>query len=336
MAISYDDAVSIAVKALVNAGVPNDSAKIQADLLIEADLRGKPSHGLMRLPRILKRIQNNVINPESIGMHNWRLTSYLEVDGQKGLGPVVAINALDKAVIRAQQTGVVLVSIKNNNHLGMLGWYAARYTKQGSILIGISNSEALVHPWGGQFPMLGTNPLTVGVPTDAEPFILDMATSLVSMGKIHDYAQKNKPLKTGWALDGYGNPTTDANLAKKGSIAPFGGAKGYALGLAIEVLVASIVDSAVATDVKGTLDTTEVCNKGDIFILINLSRNHSVAKVGAYLDAVRSSGTAQDVPVIVPGDRANANRKHALQAGLNLPPQLWAEICDAAGITKTI
>lgn len=329
MAISYDNAFSIAVKALVNTGVPEAAAKIQADLLIEADLRGKFSHGLMRLPRILKRIQNKVINPESIGICNWRRTAYLEVNGQKGLGPVIAINALDKAVKRVQKTGVV-VGINNNNHLGMLAWYADRYAKQGFILIGASSSEALVHPWGGKSPMLGTNPLTVGVPTATDPFILDMATSLVSMGKIHDYAQKNKPLETGWALDAYGNPTTDANLAKKGSIAPFGGAKGYALGLAIEVLIASIVDSAVATDVKGTLDTTEVCNKGDIFILINLNCDSSAAKVGAYLDSVRSLGTAQDLPVLVPGDRANANRKRSLQAGLNLPPELWAQIYEAA------
>src|SRR5699024_10323592 len=142
--------------------------------------------------------------------------------------------ALDTAMKRAKETGVVVVAIGNNNHLGMLASYAEHCAKQGYILIGVSTSEALVHPWGGKHAMLGTNPLTIGVPTDSKPFVLDMATSLVSMGKIHDYAQKNKPLKPGWALDAYGQPTVDAEMAKQGSIAPFGEAKGYALGLAIE------------------------------------------------------------------------------------------------------
>src|SRR5690606_16166677 len=158
----------------------------QADLLLEAELRGRASHGLLRLQRIIERIHNGVADPVTAGEHNWR-GNILEVDGKRGLGPVVASAALDLLAERAHEQGIAIGAIRNNNHLGMLAWYADRIARRGLILIALCNSEALVHPWGGRKAMIGTNPIAIGVPTAAEPFVLDMATSLVSMGQIHNY-----------------------------------------------------------------------------------------------------------------------------------------------------
>lgn len=331
MNVPFENLRSVSVEALLKAGVSVQHSRLQTDLLLEADLRGRASHGVMRLPRIIARIHNDVANPRTTGVHNWRSQAFLEVDGEMGLGPVVAMAALDAAAERVGQNGVTLIAIRNNNHLGMLAWYAEKLAMRGLVLIAFSTSEALVHPWGGRSAMIGTNPIAIGVPTNGSPFVFDMATSLVSMGQIHDHAQRNEPIPAGWAIDAQGNPTTDAAAAKRGAIAPFGGAKGYALGLAIEVIVASLTASAMGAEVRGTLDEDQVCNKGDLFILIDpLARLQTAEALSSYLDLVRSSGGA-DSPVMIPGDRALQERARRLQHGLPIPETLWRQLSNLAG-----
>lgn len=327
MVISAELATKTCVQALLRSGVPEAGAALQVELLMEAELRGRPSHGLQRLPRVIDRIRNGVANPTTKGVAKWRGTSLLEMDGEQGLGPVVAMHALEQVTARASTTGVALACIKNNNHLGMLAFYAERVARQGLTLIALSTSEALVHPWGGRKALLGTNPIAIGVPASPLPFVLDMATSLVSMGEIHAHAHRGAPLRPGWALDANGDPTTDAAAAKHGAIAPFGDAKGYALGLAFEVLVASLTASALGTDVKGTLDADHPCNKGDVFIVVEPASAGISNTVSAYLDAIRSSPPADPRrPVAVPGDRAHTRRAESIDEGLTLPREVWSRI----------
>lgn len=326
--IGWSEAKNTAIKVLAAAGTPHDCAEIQAELLVEAELRGRPSHGLLRLPRLVERIRNGVLDPAARGDAQWRGAALLEVDGQRGLGPVVAYAALDLIGARARESsGVAVAAIHNSNHLGMLALYAERVARQGQILIALSTSEALVHPWGGRHAMLGTNPIAIGVPGADQPFVLDMATGLVSMGQIHDHAHQGRALQPGWALDADGNPTTDAEAAKQGAIAPFGQAKGYALGLAFEVLVASLTGSALGRDVQGTLDSTSVCNKGDVFIVIEPASGAMATSITAYLDAIRACAPADpSMPVLVPGDRAVSQRARSLEQGLTIAADVWERI----------
>lgn len=310
----------LAMTVCMNADISSSHSALQVDLLMEAELRGRASHGLMRLPRIIERIANRVVDPAATGNHIWR-GSLLGVDGQAGLGPVVAMNAIDAMTERVSTYGVCAAAIRNNNHLGMLAWYAEHVAARGKILIAMTTSEALVHPWGGRRAMLGTNPIAVGVPTDQGPFVLDMATSLVAMGVVHDHANRGIPLPQGWALDENGNATLDAERAKIGSLAPFGGAKGYALGLAIELFVTALTGSAIGRDIMGTLDSDRVCNKGDVFIVLEPSSDGGLpSRLADFLEEVRRSGS--DRPVLVPGDRALISRKAALEDGVSIPTAL--------------
>jgi LDH2 family malate/lactate/ureidoglycolate dehydrogenase len=242
------------------------------------------------------------------------------------------MHALAAARERALKTGIAIAAIRNSNHIGMLAWYGEKMAAEGLILIGATTSEALVHPWGGRRAMLGTNPLCIAVPAVPQPLVLDMATSLVSMGKIHDHANRGARLPEGWALDAAGNPTTDAVAAKTGAIAPFGGAKGYALGLALEVLVTSLAGSAIGTDVRGTLDSDQVCNKGDIFILIAPNQDPGVEElVSAYLEEIRTADPADaQSPIAVPGDRARRTRAQSLEEGVELEDALWQDLLTLA------
>jgi LDH2 family malate/lactate/ureidoglycolate dehydrogenase len=176
--------------------------------------------------------------------------------------------------------------------------------------------------------MIGTNPIAIGVPAEPAPMVLDMATGLVSMGKIHDHANRGAPIPLGWALDENGDPTTDASAAKKGAIAPFGGPKGYALGIAFEVLVASLAASAIGTGVKGTLDSVNVSNKGDLFIVIAPPHAEGAkALVTEYLNDIRGAAPADpEHPVLAPGDRAHKVRAQSLQRGMFIDDGLWSDL----------
>jgi LDH2 family malate/lactate/ureidoglycolate dehydrogenase len=319
----------IAAKALDRAGIPKEHAAQQLDLLLEAELRGIPSHGLLRLERITRRVANGVVDPNASGSHAWRKQAFLSVDGQRGLGPVVANAALDAVKSRARETGIAVAAIRNSNHIGMLGWYAERVASEGFTIISLSTSEALVHPWRARRAMLGTNPIAIGVPAEGEPFMMDTATGVVSMGEIHDHAHRKAPIPQYWALDAAGDPTTDAEAAKKGAIAPFGQAKGYALGLAFELLVSSLAGAAIGTDIRGTLDETEVCNKGDVFIVIDGPRYD----IRAYLDEIRNTEPAAGfAQILVPGERGRACRDQRLREGVPVADEVWERLQVLAGV----
>lgn len=328
MIVAAEDARRLAKAILRKNGATGRHAEIQADLLIEAELRGYASHGLLRLTRIIERVRNGVANPHATGKHEWVAPGMLHVDGQMGLGPVVALRALDEIAPRSRQLGVAAAAIHNSNHIGMLAWYAERIAQTGQVVLCFSTSEALVHPWGGRAAMIGTNPIAIGMPAQPFPFVLDMATSLVAMGKIYDHANRGRPIPTHWALDRHGDPTTDPEAAKSGAIAPFGEAKGYALGLAFELLVSVLARSALGVDVKGTLDSTEPCNKGDLFIVLSPDIDAGYAAyLSAYLDAVRACPPMAGFDkVSVPGDRSHLHRQHRLKAGLQLPDEVWAQL----------
>jgi LDH2 family malate/lactate/ureidoglycolate dehydrogenase len=332
MKLAPAEIASLGERILQLRGVEPDCAGTQIELLLEAEMRGYASHGLLRLRRIVERIEAGVAAPNAKGRHSWQGSAQLLVDGERGLGPVVAMHALAAARERALKTGIAIAAIRNSNHIGMLAWYGEKMAAEGLILIGATTSEALVHPWGGRRAMLGTNPLCIAVPAVPQPLVLDMATSLVSMGKIHDHANRGARLPEGWALDAAGNPTTDAVAAKTGAIAPFGGAKGYALGLALEVLVTSLAGSAIGTDVRGTLDSDQVCNKGDIFILIAPNQDPGVEElVSAYLEEIRTADPADaQSPIAVPGDRARRTRAQSLEEGVELEDALWQDLLTLA------
>ncbi|UJQ94732.1 Ldh family oxidoreductase [Mariluticola halotolerans] len=329
MNITAAQALSLATRLLEDKGVMHAHARLQAELLVEAELRGHPSHGLQRLPRLLLRLERGLAVPNISGAQQWTGPAFLSVDGDAGLGPVVAYAAIEALVARVEQTGVAVAGVRDANHLGMLALYAESIARRGLIGIVLTSSEALVHPYGGDRAMLGTNPIAIGIPTSAEPYVLDMATSIVSMGKIHAHALKGEPIPQGWALDSRGAPTTDAEKAKLGSIAPFGGAKGYGLGLGFELLIASLAGVPPAPSVRGTLDADHRANKGDVFIVIKPGGGETAAVISQYLDAVRNSNARDEGGVAIPGDGSRQRRQHAISAGFEVEPRLWEELVAA-------
>lgn len=320
---------SLAEAALVRVGAPVEHASLQAEVLLEAELRGVSSHGVLRLPRIISRVVNGVSNARATGQHEWASSAFLVVDGKRGLGPVVAKSAIDALLERAAGTGIAAAAVTNSNHIGMLAWYAEYVASKGYSIVALSTSEALVHPWGARKAMIGTNPIAIGVPSVNGPFVMDTATSVVSMGEIHDHANRKAKIPAHWALDGNGNPTTDAEAAKNGAIAPFGQAKGYALGLAFELLVSGLAASAIGRDVRGTLDDTNICNKGDLFIVMPGPRR----ELESYLQAIRGMEPAEGFDaVLIPGERGRACRDRRLREGIPVVSEIYESLLRLAGV----
>jgi L-2-hydroxycarboxylate dehydrogenase (NAD+) len=321
--------------ALARLGVPAAEASVQATALVEADLRGHASHGLRRLPTLAARISNGVIVPGVETRLDWPTESVLRVDGQGGLGPVVARRAMTALAARVRDTGVAVAAIARANHLGILAPYVEDLSRQGLTTLMTTTSEALVHASNGNQAIVGTNPLAIGIPATDAPVVLDMATGLVSMGKIIDYAARGEPLPAGWAVDAAGQPTTDAAAAAAGgAIAPFGGGKGYGLALCLELLVAVLTSTALGTRVRGTLDTDQPATKGDVIIVFDTAVFTDVAtaatRVAAYLEEVRATA-APGEEVFIPGDRARAARARRLAEGIAVPDPLWAQVTELAG-----
>lgn len=328
--VSASALTRISEAALCAAGVPQAKAALQVAVWMDAELRGIASHGLLRLERVIERIVAGLADPAAEGDHEWLGEGFLVVDGRRGLGPVVADKAVRAASERAQRTGVALAAVGNSQHIGMLAWYAEAIARRGQASIVLSTSEALVHPWGGRVAMVGTNPIAIGMPTgEADPFVMDTATSVVSMGEIYDRAQRGDPIPEGWALDAEGRPTTDANAAMGGAIAPFGQAKGYALGLALELLVSGLTGSALGRDVHGTLDSEQLCNKGDLFIVIDRCRTGGLS---TYLEAVRETPPAEGFEqVLIPGERGRAVRAERLRNGVPIADVVWQRLLALSG-----
>jgi L-2-hydroxycarboxylate dehydrogenase (NAD+) len=328
MLLTLQAELQLIEEVLVAEGAPQARAEVQAHWLAEADLRGRHSHGIQRLPVIVERMRRGHIDPGAEPAVSWSSPAAARVDGRRGFGPHVGSVAMLAASERAHETGVALAAVHDANHLGIMAPYAELAADAGLIGLALTTSEALVHPWGGVPAMLGTNPLAIAVPATPDPFVLDMATSAVSMGLVLAHLHRGEPLDEGWALDADGRPTT--NPAAVRAISPFGGAKGYGLALAIELLVAATTGTALGAAVTGTLDVETVCTKGDLFLCVDtaaLGAPDMVASLSSYLDELRSTPAQPGTDgVAIPGDHARERRRRSLEVGIELPDAVWEQI----------
>ena len=231
--------------------VPPEDAKVTADNLVLADLRGISSHGVARLRRYVKGLQDGVMLADPKIEVVQETTTTALIDGGAGLGQPVSARAMRMAIQKAREAGAGFVAVRNSNHYGIAGYYALMALKEEMIGISMTNAAVLVVPTFGRDAMLGTNPISVAAPAGEErAFVLDMATSTVPRGKLEVYDRQEKPLPLGWATDERGVATEDAGKVLKnllaragGGLLPLGGAgevmgghKGYGLALLVDVL----------------------------------------------------------------------------------------------------
>ncbi len=251
---------------LVAAGVPSADADIITDVLIESDKRGIDSHGIGRLkPIYIDRIDKGILNPVTTIETIKDEKTAAVLDGHDGMGHVVAHKAMEMAISKAEEYGMGMVAVRNSSHYGIAGYYATMATQEGMIGITGTNARPSIAPTFGVENMLGTNPLTFGIPTDDPfPFVLDCATSVSQRGKIEGYGRAGKDIPPGWVIDENGNTRTDTeailtDLTKgKAALAPLGGIgtdgagyKGFGYATVVEILSAALQDNPYLKELTG-------------------------------------------------------------------------------------
>lgn len=310
-------------------GAPSDHAATQARLLVTADLSGRASHGMQRLPTLAARIRAGLLDPAARPQLTWAGTVALSVDGRDGFGPVAVEAALTAIAPAAREHGLALAAIRRSGHAGMLAPYVERLAEDGLVGIALTTSEALVHPAGGRRALVGTNPIGVGVPARPQPFVLDMSTAAISAGEVIAHAERGQALPPDRAVDAEGRMTTDPARALEGAISPFGGSKGYGLGLAFELLVGLLSGTAFGAEVTGTLDAEHPATKGDVIFAIDprIAGAAVADQLDAYLRELRETPTAPGVEqVLIPGDRMRAERARRSREGIPYPAATWARL----------
>ena len=264
--VSFEQMENYMINIFKAAGVPEEDAKICADILIESDKRGIDSHGIGRLkPIYIDRIREGIINPiTNITVVKEGPTTAV-LDGNNGMGQVVSKFAMEMAIDKAKKLGMGMVAVRNSNHYGISGYYATMATKEGMIGMTGTNARPSIAPTFGVENMLGTNPLVFGMPTDeAFPFVLDCATSITQRGKIEVYQREGKTLPEGWVIGADGHARTDTEQVLKdlitggAALAPLGGIgeelggyKGYGFATIVEILSAALQGGAFLKALSG-------------------------------------------------------------------------------------
>jgi len=316
-------------------GATDEEAGATAEVLAEADVRGFASHGILRLPYIIRALKRGTIIANAKVKVVKETPATALIDGGHGLGHHIATRAMKLAIEKARKQGIAAVGVFNSNHFGIAGYYAELATHEGLIGIVTTTTDALVHPWGGVEPLLGTNALAIGFPTEP-PVLLDMAMSVAARGKLVDAMKKRQKIPEDWAIDSEGRPTTDPEKGLKGALSPFGGPKGYALAFVLELLAGPLVRAGVGKGVDGTLEPVKgFCTKGDFMIAVDpsafVSPKEFKARVRDYVAEIKASKKAPGVQeIMVPGEPERKAREKRLKEGIAIADEVWAELEQVA------
>lgn len=273
-----EDLRNYIVRFFLKHNVSEQHARLAAEILITADLRGVSSHGIIRLNTYYgSRIRKGLIDPTSPFRVEHETPSTLHIDGGNGLGMVVGYNAMQLCIQKARESGAAFVTAHNSNHYGIAGYYAMLALPHDMIGMSFTNAQPLVAPTYGRTALIGTNPIAVAAPTlNQRPFVLDMATSIVPIGKVTVYDKAGESIPAGWGIDKDGQiTTTPRDVLQGGALMPLGGTalmrgyKGYGLGLMVDIFAGVLSGAAYGPHV-GRSGQNNIANVGHFFAAIRI------------------------------------------------------------------
>lgn len=306
-------------------------ADVTAARLLEADLKGRNGHGIIRVPQYVTRIEAGGINlrPDITKTRSTPVSCL--VDGDNGLGQVVMTTATETAIDKAAEAGMAWVGTVRSNHAGAAGVYTDIALRRELIAIYMAVASAnVMPPWGGEVRLLGTNPISIAIPTGKQPgFLLDIATTVTSHGTIKVLAQRGEEMPEGWVVDQEGNPVTDPNRANDGFLMPIGGYKGAGLNMALGLLAGVLNGAAFGREV---IDHRAIpdrpANTGQAIFMMrpDLFRDldEFKAAIDRQIDDLRASG--HPGAVHIPGDGAARREEEQRANGIPIPDVLLGQL----------
>lgn len=297
------------------AGLSPSAAVDMGHALVDADRAGLPSHGLSQAEMYLRRLRLGSVSTydEPLVVDSRAATAVLDARGM--FGHLAGRHAMQIAIDRSKAFGIGIVAVRNSFHFGTAGRYAQQASDHNCIGLAMCNTKPMMPAPDGLTKLVGNNPLAIGVPAEAPDFLLDMALSEAALGKIRTYEKAGRSLPQGWAVDKDGIPTTDATTAIEGMLLPAGGAKGFGLALAIDLMCSLLAQGPGGDSVPplyGDLSKPFVCSL--LFIAIDIGHFREEAdfrsEAAAQLDRVRSSKSKAG-SLRTPGERNWAARNGA-------------------------
>lgn len=321
--IHHEEAKKLVVQKLTDAGLLHEHAEKVAEILVHADLRNVNSHGVLRTEHYVNRLNAGGINPAAEISFNKTGPVTGVVDGDDGFGHVIADEAMNHAIQMAKENGVGMVTAINSSHCGALSYFVQNAAEENLIGIAMTHTDKIVVPFGGKDAFLGTNPIAYGVPAKTQkPFILDMATSNVALGKILQYKEEGKDIPKGWGVDENGETVTDPS--KVVSLSPFGGPKGYGLSMIVDIFSGLLAGAAFGPHVAkmyGDLDKKR--KLGHYFCAINpaffTDADAFLENMDQMMEEIRQAPPAPGFKsVLVPGEIEQMNEERNLEKGITI------------------
>ncbi len=330
--LSPERLVDFATEVYASAGMPEADARIVADTLVRADLWGHQSHGVLRLPWYLARLNAGVCTPVAQPTFAVDAKAVAVIDGGDAMGQVLNVFAMREAVKRARDFGIAAVALRNSNHFGTALYYTLIAAREGCVAFLSTNASPAMAPWGGRRKTVGTNPWSWAAPAGRfAPMVLDIANTGVARGKIYLAKQRGETIPEGWAIDSDGAPTIDAAAAIDGIILPMAGHKGYAIAATMDMLSGVLTGSAFGTGVAGPYQTDRRSGAGQLMIVLDIKAFQPLADFNSRMEQM--IGELKAVPlakghaeVFYPGEIEARNEAANRRDGLSLPADTIADL----------
>jgi len=293
-----------AASILRRCGADKTEARVVADILVWCDLMGRRNYGVQRLPILAKRLSLGLMNSPCEMRVVRKAPSVELIDADRGIGHYVGEFAMRRAIALALDAGVGFVGVRNSNFYGAGAYFVQCAAEQNMVGLALSNSFAKVAAYGGRRPVLGTNPFAFSAPRcNGRSLLLDMATSAGAGSAIRQYIEEGKPLPEGIAVDPEGRPITDPNLVERGTILPFGRARGYGISLLVEILSAVITGAGISKEVGSMYKNFEQSgDNGHMFAAINIETFMPLATYYDRMETLISFLEASGDEVMLPGE----------------------------------
>ena len=337
--------IDFAAGVYAHAGLPDADARLLADSLVQADLWGHQSHGVLRLGWYLARIRSGAMRAVTTPEFVLDSGAVAVIEGHDGVGQVLATRAANEAIRRAKAHGIGAVGVRNSNHFGTAMYYTLMAPREGCVALLTTNASPAMAPWGGREKLVGNNPWSIAAPAGRHaPMVMDIANTGVARGKAYLARQRGETIPEGWAINAAGAPTTDAQEAIDGIILPMAQHKGYVIAMMMDVLAGVLTGSGFGAQVNGPYQAGKLSHCGHLMIAMDVAAFQPHAEFAARMEQLIAAIKAVPVAagfdeVFYPGEiEARNDLKHRAE-GLVLPADTLADLAAIAretGLAATL
>lgn len=330
--IDPDKLRTFTTQLMMKEGLSYDDAYVCADNLVDADLSGIESHGVSRITNYMKRIRTGVVAGFGGPIIIQEYPGSLAIDGNNQMGMVTGKFTMERCIAKAKANGSCFATVNHSNHFGTASYYTRMAAEKGCIGICGTNAPPNIAPWGSSQKFMGTNPIAISTPTSKEPITLDMAPSVVAMGKIILAAKLGKPIPEGWVLDKDGNPCSDPVAGQYGTLIPIGGPKGSGIAIFMEILCGILSGAQYGPHINHFWqDFVNPQDVGHFFCAIDISKftpfEKYIERLDGFIKEVKALPLSKgSTAIFMPGELEVIKRAERTANGIDMSENVYEEL----------